>query len=73
MTHLSPVRVFFNRYDAEQAKGLLDEQSIPCFISADDGGGFYPSLTLSNGNIRLLVNDRDLARAHEALRVLGDE
>jgi len=72
MSNLVAVKTFFTRFDAEQAKGLLDEFAIPNFIMADDGGGFYPSLTFSTGNVRLMVNARDLIKAKQVLKVLED-
>ena len=72
MNDFVPVRSFFSRYDAEQAKGLLDEQNIRSIISADDCGGFRPHLTLGMGNVRLLVHPSDIPQVNEVLRVLDE-
>jgi hypothetical protein len=70
--HLIVIKTFFNRYDAALAKGLLDEHSVPNFIAADDCGGLDPALTLSTGNVRLMINARDSAKARTILKVLEE-
>jgi hypothetical protein len=63
---LVPVRTFDNRIDAEMAKDLLEAQGIPSYISGDDAGGIDPALQLTQG-VRLIVQERDLARAGQTL------
>jgi antitoxin component YwqK of YwqJK toxin-antitoxin module len=64
---LSVAGVYFNRYEAEMAKGLLDEAGITSFISADDCGGMRPDIALGMGNFRVMVHRQDLSRAMDIL------
>ena len=70
MDNLIVIKKFFRRYEAEHAKGLLEEQDIESIVSADDCGGFRPHLTLGMGNVRLLVQKEDGDKAREVLQVL---
>jgi hypothetical protein len=60
------VRTFFNRIDAELAKGALEAAEIDSMIGSDDMGGLRPHLSTSNG-VRLLVRAEDAERADEVL------
>jgi hypothetical protein len=63
---LVPVRTFDNRMDADMAKDLLQAQGIQSYISGDDAEGIVPALQLTQG-VRLIVRERDLARARQTL------
>jgi thiaminase len=60
------LKVFTNEFEAELAKGMLEEEKIKCYISSDDTGGMGPYLQLTLG-IRLLVLENDYERAKEIL------
>jgi len=64
------LKTFMYRHEAEMAKGLLEDNSIEAIISADDMGGYRPHLSLSMGNVRLLVRSQDFERARDILKVL---
>lgn len=66
------IKVYFHKHDAQMAQGLLQEKGIESIVSADDAGGFRHHLTLSMGNVRLLVRESDAERALEALKVLEE-
>ncbi len=71
MAELKTVKIFEMRYEAEMAKGLLQEQGIESMIAADDCGGQLMGLSsIRKTGIKLLVRDEDQARAEEALQVL---
>jgi hypothetical protein len=65
------IREYEQRYLAEQALGLLEEQGIPAVISSDDVGGAFPQINLTGG-YRILISDEYEQRADEILSVLGD-
>jgi hypothetical protein len=60
------LKVFTNEFEAELAKGILEEEEIKAYISSDDSGGMRPHLQLTLG-IRLLVLESDFERAKEIL------
>lgn len=72
MENLKVVKVFFSKYDAQIAQGLLKDSGIDSIIPADDMGG-YADLTLCMGNIKLLVKESDLEKAKKILVVLDEE
>lgn len=73
MSDLVVVKRFFHKHEAEVGKGILEHEGIRAMVSSDDLGGFRPHLTYSTGNVRLLVNEADLDKAKEALKVLEIE
>jgi hypothetical protein len=58
-----------HRYEAEIAKGLLDEKGIDNMISDDDVGGFRPGMVIGE-SIQLIVNENDLSRAKEIIKIV---
>jgi hypothetical protein len=60
------VRTFINEFEAERAKGILEEEGIESYISSDNVGGMEPPLQLIQG-IKLLVLEADLKKAKEIL------
>ena len=71
MAELKTVRIFEMRYEAEMARGLLQEQGIESMISADDCGGQLMGLTsLRKGGVKLLIREEDEEKAVETLQVL---
>ena len=74
MSELKAVKVFDQRYEAEIARGLLDEAGIESIINADDCGGMLMGVSLIRKvGIKLMVSEEDMERAENALAVLGDE
>ena len=65
------LRTFINRYQAELAKGLLDDKGILNMISDEDIGGFQPGMIIGE-SIRLMVNEEDFKKAKEAIKIVGD-
>lgn len=61
------LKTFTHRYEAELAKGLLDEKGIDNMISDDDINGFHPGMIVSECN--LIVNEEDFQKAKEAIRI----
>ena len=43
------VKTFYNRIEADIAKGMLEENGIRAVLRADDAGGMYPQLAFSTG------------------------
>ena len=70
MAKLILIKTFLHRHEAEVAKGLLKENKIEAVISADDVGGSIPMASLGTGNVKLLVQEEDAAKAKEFLLVL---
>src|SRR3989338_2467285 len=70
MPKLILIKTFLHRHEAEGAKGLLKEQGIESIVSADDAGGQYPGASLGMGNVKLLVQEPDVPKANEFLKVL---
>ena len=67
------LKAYFHKHDAEMAKGLLEDQGIPCLLQAYDMGGFRPHLTLGVGNNRLLVRPEHVEEAKAILEAFeGD-
>ena len=64
------LKTFVHRYEADIAKGLLDEKGIENMISDDDIGGLTPG-RLSVERMQLIVNEDDLAKAKEAIKITG--
>lgn len=71
MSSFKEIRVFRNRFEADFAKNILEEEGIKAMISADDCGGLRPDLSLTTGGVRLLVNQEDVERANELLNSLN--
>ena len=65
------LKTYIHRYEAELAKGLLDEQQIENMISDDDVGGFRPGMIVGQA-VQLIVNEKDLIRAKEVIKISGD-
>jgi len=65
------VKTFMSEFEAEIAKGILEEEGIKCYISSDDTGGMRPHLQLTLG-VRLIVMEKDLRRALEILDAYND-
>jgi len=62
------VKTFVHRHEADLAKGYLESEGIPAFVSSDDLGGMRPNLGFATG-ARLLVSDEAL---EEATRLLAE-
>jgi hypothetical protein len=56
------VHIFSSRESAALAAANLEARGIACWITADDCGGMYPSLT-APGGVRLLVRQSDAEAA----------
>ena len=65
------LKTFIHRYEAEIAKGLLDEKGIVNMISDEDIGGFQPGMIIGEA-IKLIVNEEDLEKAKEAIKIGGN-
>lgn len=65
------MKTFISEFEAEIAKGMLEEEGINCYISGDDTGGMRPHLQLTLG-VRLIVMEKDLQRATEILDAYND-
>jgi len=61
------LKTFMHRFEAELAKGLLDEKGIQNMISDEDVGGFRPGMIIGE-SIQLIVNEADLQRAKEIIK-----
>jgi hypothetical protein len=61
------LKTFLNRYEAEMAKGLLDEKGIDSMVSDDDVGGLHPGIIVRECN--LVVNEEDLEKAKDIIRI----
>jgi len=74
MNEMKVVGTYSSRYEAEMARGLLQEQGIQSIISADDCGGQLMGLSpiLKNG-VKLMVGGEDRAKAFEILEVLEEK
>jgi len=64
------LKTFMKRYEADIAKGLLDEQGIDNMISDEDIGGFRTGMIIGD-TIKLIVNEEDLEKAKEAIKITG--
>jgi|GEM_PF-1731132 len=63
------LKTYIHRYEAEIAKGLLDEKGIDNMISDDDVGGFRPGMIIGE-SIQLIVNENDLSKAKEIIKIM---
>jgi hypothetical protein len=72
MKDLVCVQVYYNRLEAELAKGILEANTIDSVILADDAGGMYPFLNQVGTGIKLMVNQEDATKALEALGQVKD-
>lgn len=63
------LKTFINRYEADLAKGLLDEKGILNMISDEDIGGFQVGMVIGEP-IKLIVNEDDLEKAKLAIRII---
>ena len=64
------IDTFLNEIDAEVARGRLDSVGIAAEVDTDNCGGMRPHLDLTRG-VRLLVDQKDEARAREAMADLA--
>ena len=65
------LKTFIHRYEADLAKGLLDEKGILNMISDEDIGGFQLGMIIGE-SIKLIVDEKDLSRAKKAIKVSGE-
>lgn len=65
------LKTYIHRYEADIAKGLLDEKGIDNMISDEDVGGFRTGMIIGD-TIKLIVNEKDLEKAKEVIKILGD-
>ena len=70
MENLVAIKTFLDRYEAEVAKGLLDEKGVEAIVSADDVGGYIPNRSFGANHVRLLIKKEDTQKAQEVLKVL---
>lgn len=68
--NLVPVATFNRRYQADFARGFLEDAGIDSILSADDAGGADIGLSFSR-QVRLLVRPEERSRAEEVLRDAG--
>jgi hypothetical protein len=64
------LKTFMKRYEADIAKGLLDERGIVNMISDEDVGGFRTGMIIGD-TIKLIVNEEDLEKAKETIKITG--
>ena len=64
------LKTYIHRYEADIAKGLLDEKGIDNMISDEDVGGFRTGMIIGD-TIKLIVNGKDLEKAKEVIKILG--
>jgi len=62
------------RYEAEMARGLLEDAGLSALVSADDAGGALAGLgsVLGSFPVRLLVPAEEAALAREILAPRGE-
>ena len=65
------LKTYIHRYEADIAKGLLDEKGIDNMISDEDVGGFRTGMIIGD-TIKLIVNKEDLEKAKEAIKILEE-
>jgi len=65
------LKTYIHRYEADIAKGLLDEKGIDNMISDEDVGGFRTGMIIGD-TIKLIVNEKDLKKASETIKILGE-
>jgi hypothetical protein len=66
------VKVFSQRHEAEMFQELLRREGIASVVDCDDAGGLRPHLSLGTGNVRLLVQEKDLESAKVLIGPLTD-
>jgi hypothetical protein len=64
-------KTFANEFEAERAKGILEENGVESFVQRDDAGGMEPPLQLTEG-VKLIVLEDDLQKAKEILEAYND-
>ena len=64
-------KTFPNEFEAERAKGILEENGVESFVQRDDAGGMEPPLQLTEG-VKLIVLEDDLVKAKEILDAYED-
>jgi len=65
------LKTYIHRYEADIAQGLLDEKGIDNMISDEDVGGFRTGMIIGD-TIKLIVNEKDLKKSKEAIKILGE-
>lgn len=65
------VAAFRQRYEAELARGYLEDGGIPAAVAVDDAGGAYAGLGLSANPARVMVRREDVGRARDVLERAG--
>lgn len=65
------VATFGQRYEAELARGYLEDDGIPAAVAVDDAGGAYAGLTFSPAPARVMVRPEDFRRARRLLVEVG--
>ncbi len=60
-----------SRFEADLAKGLLEDAAIPHFLTSEHGAGFVLRAGSILERYYLYVNPQDKDRAEEALAVLN--
>jgi hypothetical protein len=69
MKDLVVVKVFESRVEAEVAKGFLEVNDIPSFVTADDEGGMYPfPMSPTTSGVKLFVAEKDYKKASSLLK-----
>lgn len=63
------LKTFIHRYEADLARGLLNEKGIESMVSDEDVGGFRPGMIIGE-SIQLIVNEKDLDKAKEAIKIM---
>jgi len=69
MNSLITVQSFFSRIEADIAKGLLTANGIQSIVCADDAGGSRPFPMAYTSGVELKVQNEDVARAKQLLKV----
>ena len=64
--NLVNIETYYNRHEAELAKGFLSVNGVNAVVFGDDSGGISPGLSFSIG-VRLLVKEEDVKKAKEIL------
>jgi hypothetical protein len=65
--NLVNIKTYYNRHEAELAKGFLSVNGINAVVFGDDYGGIQPGLSFSIG-VKLLVKEEDVEKAKEILQ-----
>jgi Putative prokaryotic signal transducing protein len=61
------VQAFNKEWEAEMAKSALNGAGIDAIIQADSVGGNRPDIAFATGGFKVLVREKDVAAAQEAL------